>query len=113
VTALNPWDKNMTHANFESLIATIKSSALPVQTIDQEPVRELILKADLIWGFDPQLDTMSLFYGRDKLQDIARGREAEFGPQMLLCFRLDATSNDPATLAKTVQSLRGSCCYEP
>jgi hypothetical protein len=101
----------MSENRFDALLESIRKSALPVSTVDQDEVQELIIKADLIWGFDPAQDAMPLFYGRELLQDIAKGREAEFGFQMLLCFQLDLNTDEPELLYKTVKALKGSCCY--
>jgi hypothetical protein len=96
---------------FDNLLQSIRQAALPISSIEQDETQELIIKADLIWGYDPHQDAMPLFYGRELLEDIARGRAAEFGFQMLLCFTLDLTSQDAETLYQAVKSFKGSCCY--
>jgi hypothetical protein len=104
-------DRLMNANRFDSLLRSIRDAALPVGSVDQDDVQELIIKSNLIWGYDERENVMPLFYGKELLADIARGRDAEFGYQMLLCFSIDLTTDDPETLAAAVKSLKGSCCY--
>ena len=99
-------------SDFNALLRMLRESALPMESIEEDAVIDRIMTADLIWGYDPQQDAMPLFYGKELLADIAKGREAEFGYLALLCFRIDLHSDEPQLLCRTVQSLRGSCCYE-
>jgi hypothetical protein len=102
----------MPKRDFDSLIRSIQDAAIPIQSIEEDSVRDLIMTADLIWGYDAQRDLMPLFYGKELLEDVSRGREDEFGYQMLLCFTLDLATDEPETLRRAVQELRGSCCYQ-
>ena len=99
-------------SKLDALLRSLRESALPADAIEEDAVIDRIMTADLIWGYDPQQDVMPLFYGKELLADIAKGREAEFGYLALLCFRIDLRSDEPQQLCRTIQSLRGSCCYE-
>lgn len=101
----------MAKRDFETLLDSIREAALPVGSLEEDTVRELVRSANLIWGYDRDQERMPLFYGIELLEDIAKGRADEFAHQMLLCFRIDLTSDEPEVLRKAVESLKGSCCY--
>jgi hypothetical protein len=102
---------NVAERDFETLLQSIRDAALPISALAQDPVRELVRSAGLIWGYDPKQNRMPLFYGRELLEDIAKGRASEFAHQMLLCFTIDLTTDEPESLRAAVESLKGSCCY--
>ena len=97
--------------NFDDLLESIQATSVPIQSIDEDEIRDRILSADLIWGYDPQQKVMPLFYGKELLEDISKGRSAEFGYLALLCFTIDMSTGDAEVLRQAVQSLRGSCSY--
>ncbi len=103
----------MSSPDIELLLQSLRESAFPITALEEDHVRDAIFSADLIWGYDSESDSMPLFFGKEKLADIAGGREKEFGYLALLCFQIDLNSDQPELLRDTIQSLRGNCCYEP
>lgn len=103
--------QSVAQRDFESLLQSIRQAALPISSLGESSVRELVRSANLIWGYDPKQDRMPLFYGRELLEDIAKGRASEFAHQMLLCFTIDLTTDEPELLRAAVESLKGSSCY--
>lgn len=103
----------MTSQGFDSLLKSIRESAFPISALEDDNVRDAIFSADIIWGYDANVESMPLFFGKELLEDIASGREKEFGYLALLCFAVDLNSEQPEQLRSTIQSLRGACCYEP
>jgi hypothetical protein len=97
----------------DSLLKSIRESAYPISSLEEDNVRDAIFSADVIWGYDAAADSMPLFLGKDLIADIASGREKEFGYLALLCFQIDLNSDQPEILRDTIQSLRGQCCYDP
>ena len=68
---------------------TLREMSSPVRRIDEPSVREQMKEAGLIWGCDTASDCVALFYGREMLEDIAKGRDSEFDAQAHIAFELD------------------------
>jgi hypothetical protein len=85
--------------------------ARPVQSLERPEVREEVCRAGIIVGRDPRTGAGSLFYGKEMLEDIAKGRQHEFGPQRAVAFLLDFRTIELEYLIAAVQVLKGSCCY--
>ena len=90
----------------------IRAIARPVKRIADPEVREEMLAAGVIFGCDTASDGVTLFYGKEMLEDIAKGRTAEFDPALIMAFALDFRTSDLEYLVAAVTTLRGSCCYE-
>ena len=89
----------------------LREIAVPVRWIEEPEVRETIKKAGLIWGCDTASDCVTLLYGREMLEDIAKGRHSEFDPQGHIAFELDFRTDELEALCVAIQTLRGSHCY--
>ncbi len=91
---------------------TLREMASPVQRIEEPDIREQMKEAGLIWGCDTASDCVALFYGREMLEDISKGRDSEFDPQITIAFELDFRTEELEYLCAAVQKLRGAHCYQ-
>ena len=91
---------------------TLREMASPVRRIEEPGVREQMKDAGLIWGCDTASDCVALFYGREMLEDIAKGRDSEFDAQAHIAFELDFRTEDLEYLCAAVQTHRGAHCYQ-
>ena len=89
----------------------LKAMAIPVRKLANPKIRKLLTKAGIIWGLDTYSGDFSLFYGKEMLEDIANGREAEFDPQLMVVFAIDARTPELECLYVAVERLKGYCCY--
>jgi hypothetical protein len=82
----------------------------------QEPtIRELFINAHAITTQDPKTGQKALLYGKEILQDIAKGRASEFTEMKnLLCVEIDNSEEAQQLefMIAAVTVLRGSCCYD-
>jgi hypothetical protein len=83
-----------------------------ISVIQDPAVREEIKKAGVIFGVDSATGAPSIFYGKEMLKEIARGRAAEWDAQVILAFKYDSTQGDELEyLYAAVEVLKGECCY--
>lgn len=67
----------------------------PHISVIQDPVvRAEIRNAGVIFGVDSATGAPSIFYGKEMLKEIAKGRAAEWGPQKILAFKYDSNQGD-------------------
>ena len=82
----------------------------------KEPtVRELFSNAHAIFTQDPKTGQRALLYGKEILEDIAKGRASEFTEMKnLLCVEIDNSEEAQQLeyMAAAVTVLKGSCCYD-
>ena len=86
--------------------------ARPVREIENPKVREAMKEAGIIWGCDTASDNVSLFYGRDRLEDIAQDSTSKFDTRKIIAFELDFRTGELEDLYAAIEVLCGSCCYE-
>lgn len=89
----------------------LMAMAIPVRELGDPEIRQLVSQAGIVWGFDTYTGELSLFYGKEMLEDIAIGRDSEFDPQMMVVFAIDARTVELEYLYAAVERLKGSCCY--
>lgn len=90
----------------------IRARAIPFTRIEEAKVREWIRQADVIYGLDSASDGIAIFYGREIIEDIAKGRQDEFDAKLTLAFTLRFCSQDLEALCATVQDLKGRHTYK-
>lgn len=95
-----------------SQMDAIRARAMPVTRLEEAEVREWIRQADVIYGFDSASDGVGIFFGREIIEDIAKGRQDEFDAKLTLAFTLCFGSEDLKLLCTTVQNLRGRHTYK-
>lgn len=95
-----------------SQMDAIRARAIPVARIEEDQVREWIRQADVIYGFDSASDGVGIFFGREIIEDIAKGRQDEFDAKLTLAFMLRFGSEDLKTLCATVRNLKGRHTYK-
>src|SRR5689334_15436604 len=88
-----------------------KNAIDPVRMFHEQTLRDRISVSPYIFGWDTVSDRLLLFYGRQRLEDISRGRESEFLAADFLCFKLTAPIEEQIDLLyAAVKTLKGSCC---
>ncbi len=94
-----------------SPMGAIRAGAIPVTRIEEAEVREWIRHADVIYGFDSVSEGVGIFFGREIIEDIAKGRQDEFDAKLTLAFTLRFGSENLNALCTAVQNLRGRHTY--
>ncbi len=89
-----------------------RARAIPITRIEEAEVREWIRHADVIYGFDTASDGVGIFFGREIIEDIAKGRQDEFDAKLTLAFTLRFGSQELEALCATVQDLKGRHTYK-
>ena len=95
-----------------SRMDALRARAIPVTRIEEAEVCEWIRQADVIYGFDSASDGVGIFFGREIIEDIAKGRQDEFDAKLTLAFTLRFGSEDLKSLCTTVQNLKGRHTYK-
>ena len=93
-------------------LQSVGPHAPPVTDLIKNPALLRLLKAaDLVWGYDTTRQTLSMFYGKERMDDISRGQADEFGPSQMIVFSLDFATDELEQFIAIVEELKGSCCY--
>lgn len=97
-------------------LSTINVYQLQGETGDaSEPYREILRNADVVFARDKASQREVLFYGKELVEDIARGRQSEFDAKDGVTVELNTSPDSPDIefLFALVEVLKGkgSCCY--
>jgi hypothetical protein len=104
-------EDTMPYEEIEAFIDQLKARAVAVRKLEDSAFRERVKRTDLVVGFDGLTGDMAVFYGRDKLQDIAAGRDAEFDAQRIVVFDYKNDSEELEFICAAVEILKGECDY--
>ena len=66
-------------------------------------------QADLIFAYDPDVDLLLIFHGRELLEDLQAGRWQEFDPKVIACLSIAWGSEEPEWLSAAVERVKGRC----
>jgi hypothetical protein len=78
---------------------------LPIERLMEQPVRDQLRQAGVVYGVDVNTQLGSVFYGTS-----ANNSPAEMDPEQVVAFSLDFDSNDVDYLTAATRRAKGSCC---
>lgn len=100
---------------------TLRLSTIEIEDLrgvvgdSNEPSRDLLRQADLIFGEDKESGRQVPFFGIEVLEDIAAGRQSEFEDKKGIAVRISFSQDrdDVELLAAVINVCKGpgSCCY--
>jgi hypothetical protein len=99
-----------------ALAGYLMQFALPVGGLDGPEGRRAIDHALFVWGVSHTGEGASLFFGLDRLREVAGGRVAAFdaeafGPPEAAAFVVDYATDEPELLAAACDDIKGENCY--
>ena len=83
-----------------------------VSEIERPEVRQAITECPVIYGYNTASGGVHAFYGRAAIEELAKMGDDGASLDML-CFRYDGNTSELAYFIAAIETLKGSCCYDP